>query len=114
MGFAILASLGGIMSAGTQKTLYGIPNEPKQWKDLSTEDKLERARGMIKHLEHGLGKQSTRLRLLEQRLAAHQHGAGGVATVPIQDSQMDRPETDYPESPPVAGYVQPMDDDIYF
>ncbi len=52
--------------------------QPKMWKDLTTEEKLERVREQIKHLQSQLGYNLGKVQGIENNLKNHAHLEGKV------------------------------------
>lgn len=95
------------MSAG-----FRLTKEPKLWKELSSDDKIERLRSTIKSLQHQLGDLENKNRELKKLLSTHHHNATGETTVRVEELEgINRKLEEHPTS---YIYGECPDDDVYF
>lgn len=58
--------------------LGGTYEKPKMWKELTSEEKIERMRGEIKRLQNMLSMQGGRMNSIEENFRKHNHLDGKV------------------------------------
>ena len=63
---------------GTATTPLAEYKQPKMWKDLTTEEKLERVREQVKHLEYRCSACSQTTESLKNDFQNHSHSEGKV------------------------------------
>ena len=74
------------MDEAVNTTSVGGYQKPKNWKDLSVEEKLERLREQIKSAQHSAGRANSRTYAAERLIHNHQHNpATGETMLPSRN-----------------------------